>query len=239
MKQKPVKRCYLCGVQIRKYKLVPGEEPPPDHQTRDHIPPEKFFPQPLPLNLLTVPCCTRCNNGFSHLDEQMRVFFAAEEHANDAAKLIASQKIFTENSVKGKQFRTVASSLKTFPVKIGNTITLGNTLSVSTVDLFRFVERIIRGLVHKFYPDLRDPKAAVCVECISTVAFKDAKNAVKTDEIMDKLCELAPQMQRTCFGDGVLDFLHGRADAGACFIISFYRGATFMATYALKAPIPV
>jgi hypothetical protein len=37
--------------------------------TRDHIPPVKLFPQPRTSDLITVPCCDRCNNGASDDDE--------------------------------------------------------------------------------------------------------------------------------------------------------------------------
>lgn len=37
--------------------------------TRDHVPSKLLLERPLPNNLKTVPCCLRCNRGFS-LDEQ-------------------------------------------------------------------------------------------------------------------------------------------------------------------------
>ena len=216
------KQCYLCGL---------------DADTRDHIPPRGFFPKPWPENLLSVPCCTKCNNSYSLLDEQMRVFLASYEHANQSAKNIAQQKIFTENSVKGRPFRTVASSLKTFPIQIGNSFALGHTISATTTDLFSFVERIIRGLVYEFYPELHNPKAFIRVDSISSKEFSDAKNATLVDQVMGKLSEFAPKMKHDCFGDGVLDFLHQRANGGTGWIVSFYRGATFIAAHSLE-PIP-
>ncbi len=38
-------------------------------ETRDHVPPKCFLEEPYPDNLLTVPCCRKCNNSYS-LDEQ-------------------------------------------------------------------------------------------------------------------------------------------------------------------------
>lgn len=37
--------------------------------TRDHVPPRSLLERPFPANLPTVPCCERCNRGYS-LDEQ-------------------------------------------------------------------------------------------------------------------------------------------------------------------------
>ncbi len=215
--------CYLCGGKA---------------ETVDHVPPKSFFPKPWPLNLLTVPCCTACNNGLSQLDEQMRMFLAADEHANDSARQIRFQKIFTENSVKRKSFRTVASTLKSFPVLVDGNLQTAHSLSASTKELYHFVERVIRGLAWKFYPEIYEPEDFVVVECISTVAFKDAKNAELVDASMKRICELTPKMKHDCFGDGVLDFLHQRADAGSGWFLSFYRGATFMGVHSKKAPPP-
>ncbi len=41
--------------------------------TRDHVPPESLFSKPKPSNLITVPCCIRCNKEFSKNDEYFRL----------------------------------------------------------------------------------------------------------------------------------------------------------------------
>lgn len=40
--------------------------------TRDHIPPQCFFPKPKPSNLITVPCCKKCHTKWSNDDEYFR-----------------------------------------------------------------------------------------------------------------------------------------------------------------------
>jgi hypothetical protein len=62
------------------------------------------------------------------------------------------------------------------------------------------------------------------------------KNAEIADAVMKHISELAPKMNHDCFGDGVLDFLHQRADGGSGWFLSFYRGATFMGVHSKKAP---
>jgi hypothetical protein len=69
----PKQNCYLCGVPVRKYKLKPGEKHPSDELTLDHIPPIGLFPKPRPANLITVPCCFKCNNKHSGFDERLRI----------------------------------------------------------------------------------------------------------------------------------------------------------------------
>lgn len=40
--------------------------------TVDHIPPRLLLSKPYPADLLTVPCCFRCNQGFQKDDEYTR-----------------------------------------------------------------------------------------------------------------------------------------------------------------------
>lgn len=41
--------------------------------TKDHIPPKGIFAKPYPKNLITVPACSKCNNGASNYDEAFRI----------------------------------------------------------------------------------------------------------------------------------------------------------------------
>ena len=43
-----------------------------EDMTVDHSPPKALFPEPRPSNMLTVPCCKRCNESFSKDDEYFR-----------------------------------------------------------------------------------------------------------------------------------------------------------------------
>ena len=38
-------------------------------ETNDHVPPKGLFREPRPSNLITVPACLKCNNGFSGDDD--------------------------------------------------------------------------------------------------------------------------------------------------------------------------
>jgi hypothetical protein len=41
--------------------------------TVDHIPPKGIFSSPRPSNLITVPCCDKCNLSYSKDDEYLRI----------------------------------------------------------------------------------------------------------------------------------------------------------------------
>lgn len=57
------KCCYLCGST--------------EKLTREHVPPRGLFPKPKPDNLLTIPCCLRCNNKASRDVEYFRLAASA------------------------------------------------------------------------------------------------------------------------------------------------------------------
>lgn len=58
--------CYLCGKRlIRRV-----------NRTKDHVPPDSFFPAGT-QNMITVPCCYRCNQEFKPLDDKIRNHMAS------------------------------------------------------------------------------------------------------------------------------------------------------------------
>lgn len=42
--------------------------------TKDHTPPRCLLRRPLPVNLITLPACNKCNNGFSFHERAVRAF---------------------------------------------------------------------------------------------------------------------------------------------------------------------
>ena len=50
--------------------------------TADHVPPKLFLEQPFPANLMTVPACGDCNQGFKADDEYTRTVLAVDIRAN-------------------------------------------------------------------------------------------------------------------------------------------------------------
>src|SRR5439155_12576186 len=93
----PMNVCYNCGR-------------PAD--SKDHLPPKCFFPKPVPAHLITQPCCTACNNGFSLIDEKFRIFLVADEQRSSAGLHILIYKVFSPNSTKGRAFRQMAKTLR-------------------------------------------------------------------------------------------------------------------------------
>jgi hypothetical protein len=49
--------------------------------TDDHVPPRSFFPAKAPKNLITVPSCAACNQGFAADDDYARLLLTTTEGA--------------------------------------------------------------------------------------------------------------------------------------------------------------
>ena len=82
MKRKRQGECALCGKMA--------------YLTKEHIPPRCLFPKPRPtgLQLITVPCCSECNNGTTEEDEYFKVTVSLRVGARDflSARLFDSTK---------------------------------------------------------------------------------------------------------------------------------------------------
>jgi hypothetical protein len=103
--QKTNERCYLCDTPVHDYHLGPGEKPPADHRTRDHVPPEGLFPPPKPNNSITVPCCFKCNNEHSGFDERLRLVASMPFDRNQVGQRVADERVFGRTLVQGRQMQ--------------------------------------------------------------------------------------------------------------------------------------
>jgi len=118
-KQKRIGICIYCGLQKK--------------ITSDHIPPKKIFKKPLPNNLITVDCCSKCNSGFSKDDEEFKRLIwsakGADKHEafdNKTDEIIRSINRPTAIAYKHK----VINSMKNAEIYSENRIYLGIELVV-------------------------------------------------------------------------------------------------------------
>jgi hypothetical protein len=122
--------------------------------TIDHIPPKSIFSKPLPSNLITVPCCKQCNDGFALDDEYFMVILALIE---DTSKNTYKYKLFEK--LQRMKLREESRSLlqyieKSFEAKIkiskeGLILLNQPGLNVDQKRIRNTVNRIINGLVYK------------------------------------------------------------------------------------------
>lgn len=205
-----VRICYNCGK-------------PAD--SKDHLPPKSFFPKPVPLDLITMPCCSQCNNGFSLLDEKFRIFAASDEQRNSAGLRILMEKVFSPNSTKGRPFLEIARSLRNVVVTDGSKRLVKPKLSMPISETRQFVFRLTRGLIAKFYPNIHSPAGKFHMEYLS--------DPNKRNPAIDLALKAAPYMERQELGDGVFQFWRFAQGRRSIWIFCFYRGATFSVLHSL------
>ncbi len=144
-KPKKIDNCAYCG------KLEPA--------TKDHIPPRNLFPEPRSHNLITVPCCESCRQGWSKDDEYFRLVLLSTWTVSEQE--IAQKPIDTLIRSLGRKenrkfARMVQRSMGKSFARTEAGILLGpfDTLSIQPERVNRVLERIIRGLFfhEKKYP---------------------------------------------------------------------------------------
>lgn len=139
--QHKIKWCYLCH----------GTE----NMTSDHVPPKNLFPEPRPTNLITVPCCTKCNAEYSKLDEQFRAFVTTAANASKAGKEIMRSKVFGGSFKRSPRLKErMRSGLQpgVFSTPFGKVDVPLITVERSFMEPF-FV-RMTKGLLATFYADV-------------------------------------------------------------------------------------
>jgi hypothetical protein len=123
-------------------------------ETNDHVPPKGLFREPRPSNLITVPACLKCNNGFSGDDDyflNLALDWAASESKD--GKGVVEKRL---RSMKRKEGRNVWKPFfaKVKPVEVYSPggLYLANSLefTLDTAKLLRTVNRMIRGLYFEF-----------------------------------------------------------------------------------------
>jgi hypothetical protein len=123
--------------------------------TNDHIPPKGFFPEPRPSNLITIPCCLRCNNDFSKDDEAVRTWFSASIGATPAGEWILKNKVAPGIMTRSPAFReTLLNSMqntKLLTEESGLIDVVSYSIDSSRIE--RFVIRIVKGLLSFYYPN--------------------------------------------------------------------------------------
>lgn len=122
--------------------------------TDDHVPPKNIFAKPRPSDLITVPGCDDCNNGWSLDDEYFRTALCLSDHTADERNATVGRNA-AMRSLQREEARGFAKMFlsRTFPAEVYSAegIYLGKRLAF-TVDFERIhkvVAKIIRGLFYE------------------------------------------------------------------------------------------
>lgn len=158
------KKCYLCAGL--------------DAKTRDHVPPDGFFPDPKPDNLITVPCCAKCNSSYAKDDEAFRLFVSVAEGVSPAGAWIQENKALKGTLERSpKLVEHIKSSMGT-QVRDG---ILVDTLSLPFERGNRFLVKLTKGLLAHYYPRMESGLLEYRATGISANRLDDSSLAVLRD----------------------------------------------------------
>ncbi len=133
--------CYLCG------------KPCDPTRFRDHVPPKGVFPKGLRQDLITIPCCEKCNHANHKSDEFFRLFVSLGVHRSPTAQ--ASWKQVVESTLAEKRLpREIArltSKMTPFQLPDGQ---LAYKSYQKTRPINLQLIRITKGILRREYPDL-------------------------------------------------------------------------------------
>lgn len=125
--------------------------------TDDHIPPKNIFPKPRASNLITVPCCKSCFEGWSKDDEYFRATILSSASVSELPESQSVIDTMMRSFKRSKGFTgLIYNSIKNIKIFTETGIYLGDTSAIKfdgkRID--RVAERIVRGLFFykKGYP---------------------------------------------------------------------------------------
>ena len=123
----------------------------PEPETRDHIPPDSFFPKPKPPNLITVPCCEKCRKEQQLDDEYFRFAVVTASRAieqEDGRKVVEAIRRSFWKPKKAGFARLVDNSLIEAELKSPAGLYLGKQglIRLKRERIDRPAQRIVRGL---------------------------------------------------------------------------------------------
>lgn len=134
MAKKKQQICSICGVRPA--------------TSKDHIPFEGIFPDPKPINLITVPACDECNRSTSLDEEYFRAVITPALHNNNLATQLVVQKIIKRFRKKPALLQAIMRNSRRVDVHSEGGIYLC-TLPAIRCDPNRIqtvIAKIIRGL---------------------------------------------------------------------------------------------
>ena len=143
------KECYLCGKK--------ASETPQGTLTRDHLPPKNLFLEPRPSNLITVPCCFACNNGFHDDDESFRAAVSLNYNANPIGKQIWKEKVVGSTIRKRRIRESIAhirSSLKRIALITPEGVKEAYEARFERAPVDRVLTRMTKGFLAKWYAEI-------------------------------------------------------------------------------------
>lgn len=110
--------------------------------TSEHIPPKSIFPAPRPANLITVPACKTCNQGFQKDEEYFRLAISCLCGDSTKFQNLILDNVTRQLTHQPKLATTMQRDL--FPIKIDGEVLYG--ISSHNLRFDHIMQKIIKGL---------------------------------------------------------------------------------------------
>lgn len=198
---KNLRMCVLCGKQVA--------------TTRDHIPPKGIFCKPRPDNLISVPACTRCNNGVSSLDERFKVNLGLHVGASGGKSGEFFHKAALRTLANNRKLRNkILSKLEAayLATESGIIHSRGYRIRWDSEAHDLIVERTIRGLYYHHFNEILGDRVDIKVQWFR--------------KLTPEMIEMSNDWSTYTFGKGEVTYRYGRANESplnSIWIFQFYE----------------
>jgi hypothetical protein len=207
-------------------------EAPDGELTNDHLPPDGFFPDPKPNNLITVRACYKCNSGAAKDDEAFRLWVSSSAFRSAAGDKIWETKVIPSFQTRN---RKLAQNIQPFLTERLVKTPYGRRqtpiFSIPELRAKKFLTRLTKGLLHKFEPEYD----------YSSDEFL-MLNVLPTPEGIATVTELVGMLIHDSRGQGVFDFCRGFTvepeNKRGVWVYFFYQGACLVVFHGPRGSFP-
>jgi hypothetical protein len=209
-------------------------------ETNDHVPPKGLFREPRPSNLITVPACLSCNNGFSGDDDyflNLALEWAASESGDGRG--VAEKRLRSMKRKAGRNvWKSIFAKVKAVEVYSPGGLYLANSLefSLDTGRLIRCVNRMIRGFFFEF------TKTPLPVgDYTRAMPFSQYVEKHKDEPQAVEFIQFIPHLQGRVIGEGTFEVRYFVLDPdrhSSFWYLEFYRRFAFVGVTGAAAASP-
>ncbi len=196
--------------------------------TNDHVPPRGFFPEPRPSNLITVPCCRRCNKSWELEDEAVRAFFTLDIARSEVGDAIWDNKVIAGTVKRSSAFREyMLARTHNRAIAGPSGIEFLPAFDVPNERVHPFMERITKGLLRHYYP-LYDYSS-------STFTVRHIPATEANLQSLEKFLGGSNYDER---GEGVVRYRYANTDteSGGFWFYTFYDAVWYLVLHKKTSP---
>lgn len=219
-------------IQIKKECVYCGSA---ENLTKDHIPPKNLFAKPRPNNLITVPSCDTCNNGFQMDDDYFWMIMHTRMETGGHTELTKTKARFVASlnrKESARYRRAILNSMFSAELvtKSGLYVGTATAFRVNGDRLNRVANRIVKGL---FYQE----KGFRLPDKCEAVAFADPLTMNDDPDVVNRIVSFMLTKPEKVIGNNVFSYryyFHEEEEYTSAWLMIFYGSMLF---YGSTSPI--